>query len=133
MKTRTPIRLVLGLAFALCAAGCSQSPTEVYVNMTTAAQMGDREGFLSGFTERSRNLVGSLIGLSEAYGLLDSNPYELLVFDSIDDEQIDASGERAVLEVRRGGSTRKILMIREDGAWKIDTEELETFWDSEGR
>lgn len=119
---------------ALCLlAGCGQSPSEAYTDMTTSAQMGDREGFLNGFTERSRDLVGSLIGLSEAYGLLDSNPYELLVFDSIDDEQIDASGERAVLEVRRGGATRKLLMVREDGAWKIDTKELETFWESEGR
>ena len=124
----------IGLLLALSLlVGCGKTPSEAYTDMTTAAQMGDREGFLSGFTERSRNLVGSLIGLSEAYGLLDSNPYELLVFDSIDDEQIDASGERAILEVRRGGSTRKILMIREDGAWKIDTQELETFWDSEGR
>jgi hypothetical protein len=114
-------------------AACGRSPSEVYTDMTTSAQMGDRDGFLAGFTERSRDLVGSLIGLSEAYGLLDSNPYELLVFDSIDDERIEASGDRAVLEVRRGGATRKILMVQEDGDWRIDTQELETFWESEGR
>lgn len=113
--------------------GCGRSPSEAYTDMTTAAQMGDREGFLKGFTERSRDLVGSLIGLSEAYGLLDSNPYELLVFDSIEDEQIEPSGDRAVLEVRRGRATRKLLMVREDGEWKIDTAELETYWESEGR
>ncbi len=113
--------------------GCGQTPSEAYTDMTTCAQMGDREGFLNGFTERSRDLVGALIGLSEAYGLLESNPYQLLVFDSIDDEQIDETGERAVLEVRRGGATRKLLMVREDGAWKIDTEHLEAFWESEGR
>jgi hypothetical protein len=124
----------IGLLIALSlVTGCGSSPSEAYTDMTTAAQMGDRDGFLNGFTERSRDLVGSLIGLSEAYGLLDSNPYELLVFDSIDDEQIEASGERAILEVRRRGSTRKLLMIREDGAWRIDTAELETFWESEGR
>ena len=124
----------VGLLLALSLlVGCGKTPSEAYTDMTTAAQMGDREGFLNGFTDRSRDLVGSLIGLSEAYGLLDSNPYELLVFDSIDDEQIDTTGERAILEVRRGGATRKILMVQEDGDWKIDTEELETFWDSEGR
>lgn len=124
----------LGLLMALSLLmGCGRSPSEAYTDMTTAAQMGDREGFLRGFTERSRDLVGSLIGLSEAYGLLDSNPYELLVFDSIDDEEIEPSGDRAILQVRRGRATRTILMVREDGAWKIDTAELEIFWDSEGR
>ena len=123
--------IILTLLMVLNLGACSRSPTEVYTDMTTAAQMGDRAGFLAGFTERSQNLVGSLIGLSEAYGLLESSPYELLVFDSIEDEQVD--GERAILHVRRGGATRKILMVQEEGRWRIDTGELEKFWESEGR
>lgn len=130
-------RLWLATLLALAATGltaCGQSPTEVYVDMTTCAQMGDRDGFLDGFNARSRDLVEALISLSEAYGMEDENPYELLVFDSVDSEEIDATQGRAILHVRRKGRTRKILMVLdEDGRWRIDTEELERFWDEEGR
>jgi hypothetical protein len=122
--------------------GCAQSPEAVYVNMTTAAQMGDREAFLDGFTSRSRPLVESLISLSEAYGLMDSNPYQLLVFDEV--EEVVIEEERAILTVRRRTKTRQILMIKEscegiatadcdEGQWRIDHEALEAFWDGEGK
>ena len=124
---------VLVLFFmALLFGGCGKSPTEAYVDMTTSAQLGDQEGFLAGFTERSRDLVGSMISLSEAYGVQDTNPYQLLVFDSVDGERIEPDGDRAILDVRRGGNTRKILMVREDGEWRIDTRDLEAFWESGG-
>ena len=136
------LRLTLALTLSLCIAGCSQSPTEVYVNMTTAAQMGDKDGFLEGFTLKSRALVGSLISLSEAYGMQDSNPYELLIFDEIEEEVIE--GDQAVLQVRHRSRTRKLLFVKEtckgageldcdEGAWRIDTQELETFWDEHGK
>lgn len=124
--------LALALLMAGLFAGCGESPTEAYVNMTTSAQLGDTEGFLEGFTERSRDLVGSMISLSDAYGIQDSNPYQLLVFDSVDAERIEKDGDRAVLDVRRGGKTRKILMVREDGEWRIDTRDLEAFWEAGG-
>ncbi|MEC9071292.1 MAG: hypothetical protein VX938_02895 [Myxococcota bacterium] len=127
-----PITLLAFIMTVLFFSGCSRTPTEAYVDMTTSAQLGDQEGFLSGFTERSRDLVGSMISLSEAYGVQDTNPYQLLVFDSVDGERIEGDGERAVLDVRRGGKTRQILMIREDGEWRIDTRELEAFWEAEG-
>lgn len=127
--------LILAVILALApVAACTQTPTEVYVDMTTCAQMGDREGFLRGFTARSRDLVEALISLAEAYGMEDENPYELLVFDSVDEAVIEEGGERAVLHVRRRGATRKILMVKDDeGDWRIDTQELEDFWDEEGR
>ena len=105
--------------------------TEAYVDMTTSAMMGDREGFLDGFTGDSRALVESIIGLSEAYGLQEANPYELLVFDSVDGEEIAENGETAVLTVRTRSRSRKILMVKDDGEWRIDTKKLETFWDEE--
>ena len=128
---RQRLLLVLSLLMVL-SAGCGKSPTEAYVDMTTSAQLGDQEGFLNGFTERSRDLVGSMISLSEAYGIQDSDPYRLLVFDSVDGERIEADGERAVLDVRRGGTSREILMIREDDEWRIDTRALEEFWEAGG-
>lgn len=109
--------------------GCQRTPTEAYIDMSTAAQMGDREGFLAGFTTESRDLVEALITLSEAYGMTDSNPYELLVFDSVDEATIE--DDRAVLVVRRRGTTRKILMVLDEDAWRIDTKQLDAFWQTE--
>ncbi len=136
------IHHILALALALTMTACGQTPTEVYVNMTTAAQMGDKDGFLEGFTMKSRALVDSLISLAEAYGMSQSNPYELLIFDEIEEEVIE--GERAVLTVRHRGRIRKLLFVKEtcdgagalecdEGAWRIDTQKLETFWDEEGK
>lgn len=133
--------LLCGALFTLLS-GCAQSPSAVYINMTTAAQMGDKDGFLEGFTMKSRALVASLISLSEAYGMNQSNPYTLLIFDEIEEETIE--GERAVLQVRHRGKTRKLLFIQEDcegageqdcdeGAWRIDTQELETYWAEHGK
>ena len=136
------LKRLLPIGLALTMGACSQTPTEVYVNMTTAAQMGDKEGFLKGFTMKSRALVDSLISLAEAYGMNQSNPYELLIFDEIEEEVIE--GERAVLTVRHRGRSRKLLFVKEscegagalecdEGSWRIDTQKLETFWDEEGK
>jgi uncharacterized protein involved in tellurium resistance len=138
MSATLPRRVLTLLAAMMMLVGCAQSPTEVYVNMTTAAQMGDKGGFLHGFTMKSRALVDSLISLSEAYGMNQSNPYTLLIFDEIEGESID--GDRAVLDVRHRSKTRSLLFVKEDcdgageqecdeGAWRIDTQELETYWD----
>ncbi|MEZ4265525.1 MAG: hypothetical protein R3F39_04040 [Myxococcota bacterium] len=123
------LALVLAALGLLVCAGCERSPTEAYIDMSTAAQMGDRDGFLAGFTTDSRDLVEALITLSEAYGMTESNPYELLVFDSVDEEVIEE--DQAILSVRRRGSTRKILMVRDEDAWRIDTKKLDAFWQSE--
>ena len=142
MNTRSLTRTAALLGAALLMIGCSQTPTEVYVNMTTAAQMGDKDGFLEGFTMKSRALVDSLISLSEAYGMNQSNPYELLIFDEIEEESVE--GERAVLRVRQRGRIRNLLFVKEscdgagemdcdEGAWRIDTQELETYWDEHGK
>ncbi|MDP6946235.1 MAG: hypothetical protein QF464_18955, partial [Myxococcota bacterium] len=95
-----------------------------------------------GFTFKSRALVDSLISLSEAYGMNESNPYELLIFEEVEDEVIE--GDRAVLHVRQRGRTRKLLFVQEtckgagdldcdEGSWRIDTQALETYWTKSGK
>ena len=125
-------RLLLAVGLALMA-GCSAGPTESYQATVAAAQSGDRDAFLDGFTERSRDLVDAMLRLSDAYGVETTNPYELLIYDSVDGERIEGDGERAVLDVRRGKTTRQLLLIKEDGDWRIDTLELESFWKQQGR
>lgn len=124
----------LALLMLLSVACSEQEPRSVYIDMTTAAQMGDRDGFMAGFTKESKALVEALITLSEAYGMRNANPYELLVFDAIEEQTIAENGKTAVLLVRTGGKKRKILMVydEEDG-WRIDTKRLEEFWKEEGR
>ncbi len=126
---------VAALALTLLAvAACSRGPKEVYLDMTTAAMLGDREGFLEGFTDTSRAQVEALISLSEAYGLREANPFELLVFDAVEDVTTNEAGDEAILLVRTRGKKKKILMVQQDGQWRIDTEKLEAFWETkEGR
>ena len=142
MNKRLTYRVCTSLLAFVFLTGCAQSPTEVYVNMTTAAQMGDKDGFLQGFTMKSRALVDSLISLSEAYGMNQSNPYTLLIFDEIESETIE--GDQAVLRVRHRARTRNLLFVKEscegaggqdcdEGTWRIDTQALETYWDEHGK
>jgi hypothetical protein len=136
-------RLVLVCALL---AGCDANPREVYVRMTTAAQLGDREGFLEGFNKSSRKLIEAAISLSEAYAIEDANPVQLFVFDEIEEEQIVGKGEEvgkkfvckaekcAILKVRSGErKKRQLLMVLEpEQGWAIDTVALEEFWKTEG-
>ena len=119
----------LTLVALLCVA-CEKSPSEVYTEMSTSAMLGDVEGFLEGFTDESQTLVKALISLSEAYGFQKDNPYELLVFDAIEKEEINEAGDQAVLWVRTRKVRRKVLMVRqkEDDAWRIDVQALERYW-----
>ncbi len=123
----------VGLLLASALAGCHRSPTACYTEMATAAMMGDRAGFVDGFTKKSRSLVRAMISLSEAYGITNSNPYKQLVFGSVDDATLGEDGKTAVLDVRGRGQTRKILMAKEDGAWRIDIKKLAAFWKKHGR
>jgi|GEM_PF-1073584 len=122
--------------------GCDTSPTAAYIEMTTAAQMGDKKGFLEGFSKDSKALVDANITLTEAYAMNEFNPFRLLVFDAVDEELLFEKGQTvgkkyvcrtpcAVLKVRTNKKKRKILMIKEEDKWRIDMRELADFWKKE--
>lgn len=121
------------LARALCASSltllaCDKSgPSNVYYGMATAAEFGDTEGFLKGFTKESKQLIQAQLSLSEAYGLKNDNPLSMLVFSTI--EKVEEDGETAILDVSRGNTKRKIKMIKvpEEG-WRIDVKVLGDYW-----
>ena len=104
-------RLLLAVGLALMA-GCSAGPTESYQATVAAAQSGDRDAFLDGFTERSRDLVDAMLRLSDAYGVETTNPYELLIYDSVDGERIEGDGERAVLLRKHGAPDDGLRVVR---------------------
>lgn len=132
------VALVIG---ALAVAGCDDGAKKVYVEMATAAQMGDIDGFLGGFAEDSRKLVEAQISISEAYGMEDQNPYTLLVFDEIAEvieaEKGEVVGKKyecpkpcTILKVMgaKGRRKVKILMLKVKDEWKIDSKALDEYW-----
>ena len=133
--------VILFLAMTFCTA-CGQSPTDTYVNMSTAAHLGDREAFLEGFTEDSRRIVKGLTSLSEAYGFKESDPYTKFVFDKVLKEEKYGEGEKAgsytcevpcaVLTVERSGKGKarqtKLLMLETEEGYQIDLAAQEDFW-----
>ena len=110
-------------------AACDDGPEEVYYGMATAAEMGDLDGFLDGFTEESRPLIQAQISLSEAYDLRNDNPVRLLVFSAV--ERVETEGDEAILDLSTGNAKQRILMIKTDDGWRIDTKRLAEFWASE--
>jgi len=123
-------------------AACGQSPSDAYINMASAARLGDREAFLTGFTEDSRRIVKGLASLSEAYGFRESDPYQKFVFDRVVKEEKFGEGEKsgkykcddscAVLTVQGKGRSKgkkvKILMLKKEDGWRIDLAEQQDYW-----
>ncbi|MCA9515260.1 MAG: hypothetical protein KC635_09985 [Myxococcales bacterium] len=117
------------LALGAPLAACGEGPGDVYIGMATSAEFGDREGFLAGFTPESKALVEAQISLSEAYDLRQDDPVKQLVFDHL--ESVETDGDKAVLEVSSGTKSKKILMVKTDEGWRIDTKKLVDFWEDE--
>jgi hypothetical protein len=126
---RLRLRAAMAASIAFLLAACDKGPREVYYEMATAAEFGDAEGFLAGFTEESKQLVASQISLTEAYGLKKENPVALLVFPSVDG--VEEKDDEAILTVSRGTVERRIVMVKTDAGWKIDVKRLADFWEDE--
>lgn len=127
MRLRLSAALTAG--FILLLSACDRGPKEVYYDMATAAEFGDAEGFLAGFTEESKQLIASQISLTEAYGLKKENPVALLVFPSVDG--VEEKDDEAILTVSRGTVEKRIVMVKTEEGWKIDVKRLADFWEEE--
>ena len=134
---RRLIVAMLLLAATLSLGACGKSPTGTYYDMIAAAKLGDRETFLTAFTEDSRHLIEALLELSDIYGLKRRDPYELLVHTEVVSEEpgepekkpgMKEAREVTILTVQVGHRRRKIKMVQVDGEWKIDAFDLEKFW-----
>jgi hypothetical protein len=145
-----PVRRgLIAVVALLTLAACGKDAKQTYVEMATAAMLGDIDGFLEGFSEESKKLVRAQITLSEAYGMEDLNPYELLVFNTVEEiaefDKGAVPGKSyvckkpcAVLKLNNTGKgARKrqaqLLMLEEEAGWRVDTRELELFWTQEGQ
>ena len=110
--------------------GCTQGPLEAYSRTLTCAHEGNQQCFLQGFTQDSRDLVGALVSMTEAYGMREANPHRLLFHDSV--QSIDITGDKALITVMAASSQRVIPMIREGDNWCIDALQMHVICGSEG-
>jgi len=120
---------LLALAFTLVACG-GEGPKQVYYGMATAAEFGDLDTFLAGFTQESKQIVQAQLSLSDAYGLKSDNPVSLLVFSAVED--VEVKDDEAILTLVRGTVRKRILMVNvPEVGWRIDAKKLAEFWDKE--
>ncbi|MCK6686075.1 MAG: hypothetical protein L6R30_27095, partial [Thermoanaerobaculia bacterium] len=105
-------------------------PKQVYYGMATAAEFGDLDTFLEGFTKESKQIVQAQLSLSDAYGLKADNPVSLLVFSAVED--VEEKDDEAILTVTRGTVRKRILMVNvPEVGWRIDAKRLAEFWEDE--
>ena len=125
LRRRMLLALLLLLLFL---PGCKSEPIEVYRRMLASAQIGYEEGFVGGFSVRSRSVVKALLRLTDVYGFESRNPLRML--DSDDALAQDVRGDVAVVVAHRAGMERPVLFVRDEedgGAWRVDLSEYELF------
>lgn len=107
-----------------------ESPSEAYTQMTIAAQLGDEEAFLDGFTDDSRKIVAAFLRLAESYEIVRDEPYKKLVLAEVVGERFEEKGDErtAYVSARYRRKTIEVPMVRENGKWKVDAFELEQSW-----
>ncbi|MFO0746526.1 MAG: hypothetical protein U1F43_12755 [Myxococcota bacterium] len=129
MTTRSSFFQAAALALGLAACG-SNGPKQVYYGMATAAEFGDLDTFLNGFTKESKQIVQAQLSLSGAYGLKSEDPVAMLVFPAV--ESVEEKDDKAILTVSRGSVKKRLLMVNvPDVGWRIDAKQLAEFWASE--
>jgi len=96
--------------------------------MLASAQIGYEDGFVEGFSKRSRPIVRALLRLADVYGFESRNPLTLL--DADDASETTVYGDTAVVTVRRGNFEREVLFVvdaDDENNWRVDLAEYELF------
>jgi hypothetical protein len=121
-----PALVLLGL---VTGPGCGRPPEDAFRGLAAAARAGDPEGLLAGLTKRSRVFVrGVLAAAPEARPLL--APAALPGDVTVIEVTVGDAGDRADLLVRgtAGGPPVPVVMLREDGEWRVDLVECQRLW-----
>jgi len=107
---------------------CKTAPQDVYRDMLASAQIGYEDGFVEGFSKRSRPIVRALLRLADVYGFESRNPLTLL--DADDASETEVFGDIAVVTVHRGSFEREVLFVLDpddEDNWRVDLAEYERF------
>jgi len=123
-------RILLGIATLsmIGSFGCRQTPSEVYLEARTAAESEDVEAFLPHFTRWSQSLLGGFAEvLDESRRRLEyvRSPLEIHEFGEVTNETI--TEDLAILKL--SGSSESVILVVEEGVWRIDALRLASFWE----
>ena len=127
-KTLTRLLICIGLSACILLSACKTAPDEVYREMLASAHIGYEDGFVEGFSTRSRPIVRALLRLADVYGFESRNPLTLL--DADDASEAAIYGDFAVVTVHRGNFEREVLFVTDpddDDNWRVDLSEFERF------
>ena len=109
--------------------GCSQSPVERFEACHERVSKGDAPETVSDcFSARSQTLLSALWHQAdETDGTLDYlESFDQLLDEEIDPEaEVDMHGSIVFLRTLNG---QTVVMVKEDGEWRIDLMELRSFW-----
>lgn len=121
-----PALLLALLAFVACA----ESPDEVYQRALAARVAQDRDAYLSCFTARTRRMLERLDEVEEMTRKKLSylkDPFSLLP-NSGRLGSAKEKGNVARLVVTGGREDIEVVLLKEQGEWRIEALELEAFW-----
>lgn len=109
--------------------GCKPSPTKIYMKAMEAKKKKKEQRFLAFFTKESRTVIDKLLEMSRAkrYVYL-KDPYELLPYKIVEKEEIDEANGVATLTTKRDKFRLRVVMVRQDGEWRIDGLQLKTLF-----
>ena len=119
-------RLCAIVALALLLAACQSPPETVVRDLSAAAARGDWNGFTHHLSHRSRALFrAALSAAPEGRSLLAPEGLS----DEIDILAVGAQEGVARVEVRgRDGEVWPIVLVEEDGRWRVDLFECQRVW-----
>lgn len=117
---------LLGLAMLM---GCNQSPTERFQSCRERATNGESLETLS--TCLSARSVTMLSALNRQTEETDGALEYLAEFDALLDVRIDPESDVDInggIAFLRTMNNETVVMLKEDGDWRIDVMELRSFW-----
>ena len=125
-------RILIGVATlcTLASIGCRPAPSEVYIEAQTAAETEDLEAFLPHFTRWSQSVLrgfSDVVDQSRRRLQYVRTPMDIHTFGDVANETI--TDDLAVLEVTGSRGSEKVILVVEDGAWRIDAFRLAGFWE----
>ena len=115
---------------ALLFLACAESPDEVYQRALDARTAKDSAAYLSCFTARTRRLLERLDEVEEMTRqklTYLQNPFSLLP-DGGQRGSAKEKGNVARFVVTGGREDIEVVMLKEQGEWRIEALELEAFW-----
>ncbi len=127
---RIRLRVLLAALVLAGASACAQlagDPSAIVRTAVDAAREQDREAFLACFTPRSRPLLitwwNAVDDVRPALGRLGASEVAVTDIKLLRDRDVDV--ERAIVSLREGQASMRVIVHRLAGEWRIDLRDTE--------